>query len=173
MAVDGHEMTMPDTMGRYRAAGSRHARSVTVVVRMPGHAIHTEIDIDATSERVWSVLTDFRAYPEWNPFIVSIEGEAQQDAKLVVRIEGMTFKPTVLAADPQRELRWLGRLVMPGLFDGNHRFVIEDLGAGHARLTQTEEFSGLLVPLFRGGLERKTKPGFEAMNEALKARAEA
>ncbi len=32
-----------------------------------------------------------------------------------------TFRPTVLVAEPNRELRWLGRLFMPGPFDGEHR----------------------------------------------------
>ena len=83
----------------------------------------------------------------------------------------MTFKPKVLAADG-RELRWLGHLLMPGLFDGEHRFLVEDLVAGHSRLVQSEDFRGVLVPLLRRSLERKTKPGFVAMNEALKKRAE-
>jgi uncharacterized protein YndB with AHSA1/START domain len=29
----------------------------------------TFVDIDATPERVWQVLTDLPAYAEWNPFI--------------------------------------------------------------------------------------------------------
>jgi len=29
----------------------------------------------------------------------------------------MTFKPIVLAAEPQRELRWLGRLLIAGAVD--------------------------------------------------------
>ena len=39
-----------------------------------GRELNTQIDIDAPVERVWSVLTDFAAYPEWNPFILSAEG---------------------------------------------------------------------------------------------------
>jgi hypothetical protein len=140
---------------------------------VPGHELHTEIEIHASAEDVWKILTDFGAYPEWNPFISSLEGDAAQGARLHVTIGKTKFHPTVLAAEPGRELRWLGRLLLPGLFDGEHRFLIERLGAGNVRLVQDEKFRGLLVPLFRGGLERDTKPGFEAMNEALKTRAEA
>ena len=84
----------------------------------------------------------------------------------------MTFRPTVLKAEPNRELRWLGHLLISGLFDGEHIFTIEPLGEGRVRFTQREVFTGLLVPLFARGLDTDTRRGFEEMNQALKARAE-
>jgi hypothetical protein len=139
--------------------------------------LHAEIEIAATPERVWEVLADFDAYPEWNPFIRRISGAPRQGEKLEVRIEppggrGMTFKPTVLEATPDRELRWLGRLLLPGVFDGEHTLRIEppDEGA-RSRFIQSEEFRGVLVPLF-GGTLGKTEEGFRQMNAALKERAE-
>ena len=112
----------------------------------------TEIEIDAPPERVWQVLTDFAAYPEWNPFIRSIEGEPEVGSRLKVRIElpggrGMTFRPTVQAAESARELRWLGRLLLPGLVDGEHRLALEPLADARSRFIQSERFSGLLVGL--------------------------
>jgi hypothetical protein len=85
---------------------------------------------------------------------------------------GITLQPTVLDAEPGRELRWLGRLVVPGVFDGEHRFVLEPLDGGRTRLVQEERFTGLLVPLFARSLDRHTLAGFQAMNQALKTRAE-
>ena len=145
---------------------------------MSVHELHTEIEIAATPERVWSILTDFAAFPEWNPFIRFMHGVPQKGARLEGRIQpsgtsGMVFRPTVMAAEAGRELRWLGRLLFPGLFDGEHRFLIEPLAPGKVRFRQSERFRGLLVPLFRGSLDRNTKRGFEEMNRALKARAEA
>ena len=145
---------------------------------MSSFQLHTEIEIDATPERIWSHLTDFAAYPQWNPFIRSIRGIAQKGSKLYVRIQpggskGMTFHPTVLVSDPGRELRWLGRLLLPGLFDGEHRFVIEPVTAGKVRFQQSETFSGILVPFFKSSLERNTRSGFEEMNLAFKKRVEA
>jgi len=145
---------------------------------MSGRQLQTEIEIDAGPERVWSILTDFAAYPEWNPFIRFIHGAAEQGGRLEVRIQpsgtkGMTFRPSVLVADAGRELRWLGRLLLPGIFDGEHRFVIEPIAAGKVRFQQSERFSGILVPIFRGSHYRDTKRGFEEMNLALKERAEA
>ena len=83
----------------------------------------------------------------------------------------MTFKPTVLAVEPDRELRWRGRLLLPGIFDGEHILHIEPLDQARSRFTQAERFSGILVGLFGSTLD-KTELGFEEMNAALKARAE-
>lgn len=136
-----------------------------------------EIEIDASPEAVWAVLADTDAYPDWNPFVRKVEGELREGAKLEVRIappggRAMTFKPVVLAAEPGRELRWLGRLLLPGLFDGEHSFRLEPLELGRTRFTQAESFSGILVPLLRKTLG-KTQAGFEQMNNALKLRVEA
>lgn len=136
-----------------------------------------EIEIDASPEAVWAVLADTDAYPDWNPFVRKVEGELREGAKLEVRIappggRAMTFKPVVLAAEPGRELRWLGRLLLPGLFDGEHSFRLEPLEGGRTRFTQAESFSGILVPLLRKTLG-KTQAGFEQMNNALKLRVEA
>ena len=84
----------------------------------------------------------------------------------------MTFRPVVLTVTPRRELRWRGRLLMPGLFDGEHAFRLELLSTAGCRLHHTEHFSGLLVGLMGGSLLDATREGFEAMNGALKRRAE-
>ncbi len=144
---------------------------------MATHHLHTEIEIDTQAERVWAVLSDFASYPQWNPFIKSIVGVPQQGARLQIAIQPdggrlMRFSPVVLAAQPGRELRWLGRLVFPGVFDGEHRFVIQPLAQDKVRFEQSERFSGMLVRPLRASLDRDTRRGFEAMNRALKARAE-
>lgn len=141
------------------------------------HELHTEIDIVAAPERVWEILTDFASYPRWNPFIRHIDGTPEAGKTLRACIEpsggrGLTIRPTVLIADRARELRWLGRLLIPGIFDGEHRFVIEPLPDGTVRFHQSERFSGLLVPLLRGMLDRDTRRGFTEMNAALKRLAE-
>jgi hypothetical protein len=139
--------------------------------------LRREIDIDAPPSAVWAVLVNTGSYPDWNPFIRRVSGDLRRGAKLGVRIEppgrrGMTFKPTVLNLENERELRWLGHFLLPGLFDGEHIFRIEALGEGRTRFTQAERFSGILVRAFRTTLD-KTELGFEHMNTALKAQAEA
>ncbi len=137
----------------------------------------TEISISAPPNRVWHLLTDFASYPQWNPFIRRASRELREGAQLEVYLQpsgarGMTFRPRVLKAEPDRELRWLGHFLIPGLFDGEHIFTIEPLEAGGVRFVQREIFTGLLVPLFARLMEKDTRRGFEEMNLALKLRAE-
>ena len=139
--------------------------------------LRSEIEIQASAERVWQLLTDFPSFPQWNPFIRKVSGNIRVGERLEVNIQpsgasGMTFRPTVLKAEPNRELRWLGHLLISGLFDGEHSFTIEPLGESRARFTQREVCTGLLVPLFARGLDTDTRRGFEEMNQALKARTE-
>ena len=141
------------------------------------HEIQTEIGIAATPERLWSILADFAAHSSWNPFIRSIEGVAQKDTRLTVSIQpagakAMTFRPTILVATPNVELRWLGHFLFPGIFDGEHYFKILASTPGQVRFVQGEKFGGLLVGLAKASLDRGTQAGFVAMNQALKARAE-
>jgi hypothetical protein len=138
--------------------------------------IQTEIEINAPAARVWALLTDFSRMPSWNPFIKSISGELRQAARLSVFItppgkSGMRFKSTVLVVRPERELRWLGHLVISGLFDGEHYFLLEPLAESRTRLTQGENFSGIPVGLLGGALAA-TESGFKAMNAALKQEVE-
>lgn len=136
--------------------------------------IRTEIEIDATPEAVWNVLTDFAAYPDWNPFVRQVRGEAVEGATLdnviqAIHLENpQTFRPTVLVARENEELRWLGHLLVPGLFDGEHYFIIAPSETG-THFTHGENFRGLLLLAFD---MTDFVPSFEALNAALKARVE-
>jgi len=142
------------------------------------HELHTEIDIDATPETVWDVLTDLGGYLEWNPFIVESSGDVVPGNRLVNRMQppggrAMTFKPRVTIVEPHRVLEWLGVLGVPGLFDGRHRFELGPTPSGGTRIVHTERFTGLLVRPLRASLDTRTLEGITAMNAALKSRAEA
>jgi hypothetical protein len=139
-------------------------------------SISREIEIEAPARVVWGVLADTAAYADWNPFLTRVDGAFVVGARPRIRFSppggrAMTMRPRVLVADAPRELRWRGRLGLPGIFDGEHRFLVESLGASRTRVTQSEEFGGILVPFTRTLLAR-TAEGFDALNAALKLRAE-
>ncbi|MFI6652092.1 SRPBCC family protein [Streptomyces sp. NPDC050529] len=140
------------------------------------------IEIEASSDEVWQVLTDLSAYPQWNPFLTSTQvtsegGRLEEGATLRNVMHDRTgdtvFTPEVLTVEPGRELRWLGKMGPGWIADGEHRFVIEEIGDHRVRLTQSESFTGVAVPFFEGQLRSDTLPQFRAMNEALARRAEA
>jgi hypothetical protein len=138
--------------------------------------IETEIVIDSDLSIVWSVLSDFENYPNWNPFITSIKGEKSVGKKLTVSIQPpdgntMTFKPIILKFEPNKEFRWKGKLGITGIFDGEHFFVLEKLNEHKTKVLHGEKFKGVLVSLMGSALD-KTKIGFELMNGALKKECE-
>jgi hypothetical protein len=139
--------------------------------------ITTSITINATAEKVWTILTDYKNYNQWNPFITSIAGEIKVDNTLQVTIappnvNAMKFKPILLVANEHKELKWKGKLLFKGLFDGEHQFEIIDNKNGTVTFVQSENFTGVLVPLFKKMINVNTKNGFVLMNEKLKERAE-
>lgn len=140
--------------------------------------IQTEIIIDAPPAQVWQVLLDQAAYPEWNPFVTSVEGEFTPGATPTIKLQPpggkvMTMRPRVLVVEPDRELRWLGSLGIRGLFDGEHIFELEPTGDGRTRFVHSERFSGILAPIIFKMIGDQTTQGFEALNQALKNRVEA
>ena len=139
--------------------------------------IESRIDIDAPPEKVWGILMDFGAYPDWNPFIKRIKGDQALGGKLEAYLDppegrGMTFKPTIVVFEDGRELTWLGRLLVPGIFDGRHTLRVEPRDGG-STFVHSEGFTGLLAGLMMRLIGDSTEQGFLAMNQALKARAEA
>ncbi|PHI19037.1 polyketide cyclase [Lewinellaceae bacterium SD302] len=134
--------------------------------------IKTATIISATPRRVWEILTDFEKYPDWNPFITSLEGNPSVGNTVKIRAGGMNFEPEILACEVNQELRWIGKLLFKGLFDGEHSFLITDNGDGTVTFQQNERFTGALVALFKGKLGTETRSGFEQMNRRLKELAE-
>jgi hypothetical protein len=140
--------------------------------------LYSEIEINSPPNRVWAILTDFASFPSWNPFMRSASGELKKGSKLTVRLQptgarGTTFKPTVLNVEEGRELRWIGHLIFPGLFDGEHILELQQVEGGTStKFVQRELFSGILLPFLTNTLNNGTSRGFAEMNQALKLRAE-
>ena len=154
------------------ACGVAILACIVLAVAAPRSDILTTIAIDAPPAAVWSVLTDTDAYPVWNPMIAGLKGQLRKGA-VIENIEGYgadrtIIWPTVLAADPDRELRWRGYLWgVPGLFVGEHYFLLRPAARG-TLFTQGEHFTGALLWLFD---PRELVSAFEAMNVALAARS--
>jgi hypothetical protein len=137
----------------------------------------SEIEIDAGREAVWRILTDFAAYPEWNPLLVRVDGHAEPGTVLRLRVRSgrreVDLAARVGTVTRPAELRWAGppSRWLGLLFRAEHWFRIEEISERRCRFVHGEDFAGLLLPLALGWIERRVVPGHQAMNEALRRRA--
>ena len=139
--------------------------------------IESQIIINAPAAAVWKVLVDFKAYPMWSPTIKEFYGNPTVGERTKVLLSqpggtSMKMNPVFLRIDANKELRWKGRLLMNGIFDGEHYFILKPISDNETILIQGEMFSGILVPFFKKMIHGNTKKGFEIFNEALKDRVE-
>ena len=133
--------------------------------------ISTTIDLEARPDHVWGALTDTTTERAWDPFFTSFDGHVVtgQSLAIVTEVTGrsFSFRPKVIEATPGRRLVWRGRLLLPGVFDGEHRFELTEPTDGTTRLEHSERFRGLLVPLTRRTVAA-TEAAFENFNRALR-----
>jgi hypothetical protein len=138
--------------------------------------LRTEIEIQGSPDKVWQVLADLDQYPAWNPFIHHAVGTAKEGGKVDITVRSgskdMTLHCTVTRAETNAELRWKYHVLLPGLFSGEHSFIIEPIGTDKVRFIDREIFNGLLIPLQARDIDTNSKRGFEEMDKALKARVE-
>lgn len=139
--------------------------------------LRSAVDIEASADKVWREFTDFASFPSWNPLIRHASGRLVPGTRLLIKLalgrRLVTLRPTVTVVEPERELRWQLRQRIPGLFEVERVFRFEPRGQSQARFVQSETGTGLLAPLLVPLLRRTVLRGYRALDQALKARAEA
>jgi len=138
--------------------------------------LRTEIEIYAPPAAVWEVLTDFARYPEWNPFLVEVQGSPKVGGELRVAVSPPDSREyhllaTLVTYEPQRELRWRGKWGASFLLEGEHFFRLVAVDVDRTRVIHGEDFRGVLVR-FLGRKLTLVARGFVFMNQALKRRVE-
>ena len=140
----------------------------------------TSIDLDATADRVWDVLTDVPAYPAWYPGLSSAEGAFAVGGRVVFRYLPMhpllrsTVPVRVLEVTPGRRLRYVqrfSRLGIPGVLDAELSSTI-DVRDGRVRLWLQFWVRGLFLRLIVRSLSPDETPTFGPLPAALRARIE-
>ncbi len=135
---------------------------------------HTQIDIDAPIAKVWEYLTDFKAYPAWNPLVGMLEGKMESGQKINTFIVplGRTFEPVLLTYVPEKEFSWKGVQGVSFLLAGEHYYKLEAITSQKTRLLHGEYFTGLLSIFLSPRLLCKMENTFELHNQRLKERIE-
>jgi hypothetical protein len=133
--------------------------------------LETRFSVPQSPDQVWSVLIDYPSYARWNTFIREVSGEVRVGKRLNVTLHPssgskMSFKPKLLVVDNDRELCWKGHLIVNGLFDGRHSWVLARNASGGTDIVHGENFTGLLVPIIK---PEKFKGEFERANRDMAA----
>jgi len=154
-------------------AGVATAQTITFPGGIPPNTFTTRVDIEAPPAQVWAVLTDFSAYPIWNPFIYPVTGAPRPGSMLEMTIHHGTrsipYQATVAVVRPNRELAL--RIPTIEIVEITFDFTIEPLQTGRARLTARERHTGVAV-LVAGGFLGDIQGGLDAMTKAARDRAE-
>ena len=133
-------------------------------------SFHAEITIPAPPGAVWGVLIDTKAYPQWNPVFVNVDGVYAKGEKVLNRVRDPTgaFLEMTAVVETLRvnaELRQVGGI--PGILTFDHRWVLEPTEDG-TRVIQHEVDRGI------GPVVLETQTGSNLLmrrqNEALAER---
>ncbi len=139
--------------------------------------VGAEVEIDAPAERVWSILTDFDRYPEWNPFTVSVETRLRPGDPVVMDVRLPGKRPSIRTewvnrVEPGRRFWWGMNMLHRSLLTANRLQEVVPLDAGRCRYRTVDEMSGWLTPIVTRFYGESMRRGFESVAHALKARAE-
>jgi hypothetical protein len=132
-----------------------------------------EATIAAPPERIWSILTDAPAYPEWDNGVIRLEGTVAAGEKLEITsaLDPKRAHPIkVTEFEPARRMAWTGGMPL-GLFKGVRTFTLTPDGSA-TDFKMREEFTGPMLPLIWRSLP-DFGPAFVQFARGLKARAEA
>ena len=128
--------------------------------------------IHASPEKIWSILTNVAAWPEWDPYCDRIEGRVAPGEKIKAFTKlspGRAFPVKVTEYVPNERMTWSGGMPL-GLFKGERTFTLTNQGTS-TEFTLREVFSGPMLALIGGSIPDMTEP-FEKFVEGLKKRAE-
>lgn len=140
-----------------------------------GVRIEHRIGVHAPAEVIWAVIHDLAAWGDWNPLYAKAAGAIRIGAQLEMTVtppgqRPFDIKPTVLEWVPNEQLHWK----TSSLGVRTVRFIeIEALAEASCIVSNGEYVGGFLGNSVVRRMGRSLHRGFAAMNEALKARAEA
>jgi hypothetical protein len=131
----------------------------------------TEIEINASPEKVREIFSDVLKFNDWNPFIRNVEGKLFVGTELKMQLNppgdrSMDFHPKVLTVIPNKGVSWQGHI--PAVFTGTHKFTLEPISTNRTRFTQHSEFSGLAARFAGSEFVEGGGRGFIEMEHALK-----
>jgi hypothetical protein len=137
-------------------------------------AYHTSIKIAKPINLVWNVLTDFEAYPDWNPLVGELTGDIEEGGiiKTFIIPLNKAYYPKILSFKKEKEIIWMGAQGSKYLLAGKHYYKLQSIHKNSTELLHGEYFTGILSYFLPKSLLRKMENAFIRHNEVLKKRLE-
>ncbi len=142
--------------------------------------IKTEIQISASPDKVWSIISNIKNWYEWSPIIQKSKGDPFLGAKLSIIMtgkegkggkDGPSYQPIITFFNEAKSFRWRAKMIAGFIFTNDKSFELEATPDG-TRLIHKEYFKGLLVPMFWNSIKTTVPSMLNSMNEALKKKVE-
>lgn len=139
--------------------------------------VDTQIEINATRDQVWNVLTDFERMPEWSDSFQGIEGEFKEKGKATAifkspygKKKNMRFNHTLIEFEEGVSFGWSDPFLM-GMKD-HHVYKLEELPNGNTLFIHTDRVKGGATFLLGGFMAKNMKSLYLKFNQDLKKRVE-
>jgi arylsulfatase A-like enzyme len=131
-------------------------------------AYSARIDIDAPAEQVWDVVTNFKSYKDWNPLLSNVEGSLVKGGSLRVETTfiPMTLSATVTEVKQPYHFEWEDHVPL-NLLTPVFSVHLLPHSDNRTRVIIAESFTGPLLSLVGGRLDRQMPPLYDAMAKAL------
>ncbi len=140
--------------------------------------IKTEIEINASPEKVWDIISDVERWHEWSPTINASEGKAKTGSTVDITMmskeagkDGPKYSPKIIQMDELKYFHWRAHMMAGFIFTNDKIIEIEKTDAG-TKVIHTETFKGLMAAAMKGQMAKGVPPMLNMMNKALKELAE-
>ena len=129
------------------------------------------VNIRATPDIVWTLLTDAAGFPRWNSTVTGIEGRIREGERLRLHVPGTTrtFTPKVSGVVTARRMTWCNGF--NPVFKGVRTFNLAASDNNSTEFVMEEHFSGFVFALTKSMLP-DFRPIFEAFAGDLKREAQ-
>jgi uncharacterized protein YndB with AHSA1/START domain len=128
--------------------------------------------IKAAPAKIWPLLTDIDAWPDWDSGVSNVDGRLAVGEKLTIRVQANSsraFPVRVTELDAPNRMVFRGGMPF-GLFTGQRTYTLgfED---SDTRFTMREEYTGPLAGMIFRSIP-DLRPSFQRFADGLKKQAE-
>ncbi|MCX8149025.1 SRPBCC family protein [Thermaurantimonas aggregans] len=128
------------------------------------------ITINASSERVWKILTDIDNWNTWQTEIHNpkLNGELLPETTFDWKTGGVKIHSTLHTVEPFKRFGWTGKAT--GMF-AIHNWTLTEIN-GQTMVTVDESMDGFLAKLFKKSFNKNLEKGMHTWLELLKKECE-